>query len=154
MPAFLLKFLPALKSPKTVISIVMLVIFGLLVWDHQRIKDKLSESEHIRRTLAGYLVECQDANAQNLNTVRSLEGAVNRLSAACRVSTEDAAEAAVEAARREAETRLELADTINELERLRNAEPSCEAIAAMDIGAACPAALERLRERARADSQD
>lgn len=159
-----LRFLPFLGKAGSILKgNVRLIVGGLIAviilgtgWYIDSLKDDIKESERLRSKLATMLVECQDANSTNLQAVRSLQTSVRQMVAAVSVSEEQARQAEAEAARREAEAEARLESTLTELEELRNAEPSCAAIANLDIGAACPAAVERLRERARAaaGSQD
>lgn len=163
MILWILKLLPWLSRAKPVadflmgkwkligIAIVLAAAAGLWLYiDHLR--DELVDSERLRASLSEMVTDCQDANASNIDTIGDLEWSVNNLRLAVSVSEEEARQLAEEAARREAEARARLSETLTELEELRNAEPSCAAIADMDIGAACPAAVERLREQARASA--
>ena len=87
----------------------------------------------------------QQANKENVATIETLEGANKSLAEAVRI-TDEVRDAAEEKAReRASQAASELSDTISELEDLRNANPTCEQLSDLDVGAACPLVVERMR---------
>jgi hypothetical protein len=87
-------------------------------------------------------------NQDNLATINSLEGANKSLADAIRI-TDEVRDAAEEKARqRAAQAASQLNNTLTELEDLRNANPTCDQLANMDLGSACPLVTDRMRDAA------
>jgi hypothetical protein len=143
---FLLRLAPAAKfMGGTKSLIVAAVAAGLTLWiwwqGHRidNLKDDLSVAE-------SDLLACQDANESNQGTIGQLRSANIALAGALTASDERVREIAENLSRREADTANRLSGALRELEDLKHENQSCEELAAVDIGAACPAVLERLRK--------
>lgn len=156
---FLLKYLPWLarfapavqfvKGNVRLIFVAILVIAALLVgWRISHLKGDLRDANDQVATLSSQLEEARSANASNQTTISEMESAILDLRRAVEISREESLRLEADAAAKERANQEELARTITELQALRNEEPSCEAISKLDIGAACPAAVQRLREQA------
>ena len=104
-------------------------------------------------TVSGDLVsyqlsQCQSVNGSNSVTISELRTANEDLARALTVSDEERVAAIKEAAERDAQAASALNYSLIELERLRNANPTCEQLSKIDIGTACPLVIDRLREHA------
>jgi len=153
----ILKYVPFLSkatgffsSGKAKLIYGLLTLIGILGtgWYIDHLQNRIELMEKDKRTLSGYLDDCQKANVKYQLDFNTVSEANRQLAETLRVSDQDNLKALNDARRRAAESEERLANTTSELERLRNEEPTCAQIANLDIAAACPAAVERLREQA------
>jgi hypothetical protein len=145
---FLLQIAPAFKFLGGKMSLIVgAVAAGLTLWiwwqGHRidNLKGDLSVAKSDLRV-------CQDANESNQGAIGKLQDANKALSGALTASDERVREIAENLSRREADTANRLSGALRELEDLKHENPSCEELAAVDIGAVCPAVVDRLREHA------
>lgn len=148
-------FLAKYASQLKLAGITAVVVFTLGVgWYIDHIRNENQSLKRDRADLMIDLSECAAANDHNMATISRLIDATENLRRAVAVSDEDRL-AAIERARRiEADSKKRLDSILSELDKLRNEEPSCADIKDFDVGVVCPAAVERLRMQAGADSQD
>ena len=142
------KFLPALKSPKVAGSIAVVVGAVLLYLYVSHLNGKIEDLTEKKAQIAAFYDQCQKTNVENQNDIRTITGANKALAAAIRVSEEERVAAVKEAVERAARAESQLDDTLDDLEEMRSETPDCEALSRVDMGAACPAVTERLREHA------
>lgn len=148
-----LRFLPFLGkiSPKhfKLIGIgIGVLAMALLWWRIEWLKGKVETLEAQATILTYERDAAQDANDSNQRTITSLKAANESLAQAVVVNT-DVRDAAAEKARQRAiQAARDNAALSSELEDLRNANPSCEELASIDMGAVCPLVVERMRQHA------
>jgi hypothetical protein len=140
-------FLGLLKDNWKLVSAGLTVLSILAtMWYINHLNDKIDE-------YSAAVTTCVEANASNQSTIKALKAANVKLAESVMVSADLRFAAAAEAKEREARAAAQLGDTIDELRKLRNEDPTCEEISKIDLGAVCPLAVERLREHA-AGSRD
>ena len=155
---WLMKAAPALGMVKGKAKLIGAIITLLSVlgtyWYIGALKNDISELEGTVILITDQLVECQDANNSMLYTISELRAANSSLAESIEVSAEVRAQAAREAYRRDQLAHAALLATKQELEDLRNANPTCYQLSQIDMGIACPAVVERLRNAADPDYED
>ena len=115
---------------------------------NQELRNDLAAQTALKESFIAASKACARTNADNLRVLRSSEAANNRLRAIVRVTEEEANRMAAEAEARAKAAERALKELTEDLERLRNEDQSCVEIQDFDVGAACPAAVDRLREQA------
>jgi len=137
------------KGNSKLIGIGLSVITMLATWWYiNSLQSKVQKLEASAVVIESQLSDAQSANESNLSTIRSLEDANASLADAIEVTADDIARSISESARKELEAKLRLDDTIYSLEALRNANPTCEQLANIDMSSACPAVVGRMRQHA------
>lgn len=149
------KALPFLKSPKGLGYLSVAIAAGAL-WLYVAslhgtigsLEKKNAELRETKATITAFYQQCADTNAQNLADVRMLQ-AVNEQWALKFQATEAERIAAVKAATERAlRAEAQLESTLETLEEERNETPDCQALSRIDMGAVCPAVVDRLRKHA------
>lgn len=145
---YLAKVLPYLKSWKVVLGIVLVVALGANWLYISHLHSEVDDLTEAKAMLTRTLDECIRANGKNMTTIGELRDANEALAQSVVSSEEERIAAIRAAAERERRAALQLDNTLDEIERLRNANPTCDQLSKIDIGAACPAVVDRLREHA------
>lgn len=109
------------------------------------LNNQIDEAEGNLMLVQDQLITCQMANDDQMQVITYLTDANDDLAALIRVSHADQRIAELEARERASQAASRLDITLTELEDLRNANPSCAELSKIDIGAACPAVVQRLR---------
>lgn len=155
---FLARLMPALSFLRGHGWLVVGLVAGAWIWwqGHRidGLKEDLAEAEAKVEERMGQLRACWSANASNQVVMQDLRRANLDLSAALMASEADVKEIRENLRRREAEAEKRLSGVLSALEELEHENASCEAFATLDVGDACPAAVQRLREHARAAAGD
>ena len=146
------KLLPLFRKPKVIGGLLLVAAVTANFWYIKSLQAENLELTERRALLASFYDQCQTANVRNQNAVSLLKRANESLATAITVHEDEKIRAIQEAADREALAALRLDDTIDEMERLRNANPTCEQLSQVDMGAACPAIVGRLRQHANPSS--
>lgn len=118
------------------------------------LQNDISELEGQAILYVNQITECQTVNAENWGTILELEAANSSLAESIEVTAEMREAAAREALDRDQRSLQTLLRTKQELEDLRNANPTCQQLSQIDMGIACPAIIERLRNAADPDYSD
>lgn len=140
--------------------IVVALIFGQALYisslkEHRdSLEVDLALTTKMKDMFVEHVKQCATAVSKAHKTIDDLEGANNRLAAASRVTEEEAIRMAAEAEARAKKAERELGELHDDLNQLRNEDASCAQIQDLDIESACPAAIERLRDDARPDSDN
>lgn len=142
------KVLPFLKSVKGVASIVFLAAAVALYLYVGHLQNKVEDLTDSQTNLTRYLAEATEINQSMQDANGELAAANEALARSVEISEEERIRAVQDAADRELEARLALDNTLDELEDLRNETPSCAELSKIDMGAVCPAVVDRLREHA------
>lgn len=140
--------LPFLKSPKVVASIVGLVAVGALWWYVGSLRGTVEDLTAEKAQLTLLYSQSQSANETNLSTIMTLQAANESLASAIVIREDERVVAARAAAERAARAAIQLDDTLDTLEELRNESTSCEELSKIDMDALCPLVTERLRKHA------
>jgi len=145
-----------IKGKRKIISLGASVLFALgTVWYISHLKGNIEELEQNAALRVSQVEQCQSVNDENVAAIAVLEGANASLVKAVQVTSEARSEAAAAARERNRLADARIANTISEMEKLRNANPSCDQLAKIDMGAVCPLVVDRMRDAANAaDSQD
>lgn len=146
--SFGMRALPFLKSPKVVASIAGLAGAALLWWYVGNLKDNLQEARDQSALFKSWYQIAADKNADLAADMRTCSAANAALAESVRVSEEERIAAVAEAVARAARAEMQLDDTLDTLEEARNETPDCQELSEIDMGAVCPAVVERLREHA------
>lgn len=151
MIPLILSYLPAAKKLLTnkwvLIGAGVLVlssIAGAQTWRLSQANEKVGEYREKLATAA-------EAARSNYETVDALRLANERLTEALRVTAEARDEAVSNLEEANEQIRDELGETRRELSEALQSTPSCEELAALDIGRMCPAAADSLRDALRQD---
>lgn len=159
-----LKFLPWLTKAaplfglikgkaKLIVPILSLVCL-LGTWAYiNGLKNDLSERDGTIILMQSDIDERAEVNVNNVDTITKLRAANWDLARAAEVSEETRAAAADKARERDRNARLTLTRTARELQELRDANPTCDQISKIDVGAACPLIIQRLRDSERSASE-
>lgn len=145
-----------LKSNAKVLGLVVSIAvpLGMGIYINMLKKD-ISELEGQGILYESQLDQAAEVNLGNVDTIGKLRDANQSLADAVRVTDEVLTRATNEAILRTAHANQRTENALLELEELRNANPTCEQVANIDLGAACPLVTERLRKAAdEAASQD
>ena len=142
------KLLPFLKIRKLWYGLAILAAVLGAYFYVTGLQGKIVELRDEKRMYMEWYQIAADANATNIEAVGLLKGANEALAKSVMASEEETIAAIEEAAARELRARLQLDETLDELEELRNESPECEAISKIDLGIACPLSVERLRQHA------
>lgn len=156
---WLMRAAPLLSVVKGKAKLIMGVISILSMlggyWYVKNLQNTVSELEGSAILYVSQIEECQAANAGNQARILELTAINSSLAKAVEVSDDVRREAMNRAWWRERDANRELLRTGMELEVLRDANPSCKQLSEIDMGAYCPAIVQRLREQAsKADRQD
>ncbi len=140
------------KMTGIVLSLVATLGMGIYIKMLQNDRDELEGRAIL---YISQLDQAAEVNANNAGTITKLRLANKSLADAIRITDEVRNAAAAAAVIRAAEANARTANALDELEELRNANPTCEQVSNIDLGAACPLVVERLRRSAdEAASQD
>jgi hypothetical protein len=142
------KLLPILRSPKVLLSLSAATVCLLGYLYVVNLHGKVEELKESKATLAMYYDECQKANVMHQRNSQALQAANIALAESVRVSEEERIKAVREAVERALRAEVELNDTLESLEDMRNETPSCKKLSEVDMGAVCPAVVDRLRRSA------
>lgn len=140
-------FVTLLKGNWKIVSFVLTAvsIVGTYLWIGH-LNNKVDEAEGNLMLVQDQLITCQMANDDQMQVITYLTDANDDLAALIRVSHADQRIAELEARERASQAASELTETLQELEDLRNENPSCKELSAIDIGAVCPAVVRKLRD--------
>ena len=142
-------FFAFLKGRAKLIGLILSAASLLGIYLHtQSLQNKVELLETQSALYSGQLLQCQTTNASNQNAILELRSANTQLAAAIEISEDKRWAAIQEAIRRDKMADQAIRETLTELERLRNADPTCEELANIDMGVACPLVIERLRQHA------
>ena len=144
-------FLGILKTKAKLIGVVVSILSVLWIVHLNNKIDRLHEDKTV---LEGQVTECLEANETNLVTINELWSANEAFALSLEISEEERIEAVSAAAAREARSAIRLDNTLSEMEKIRNANPTCKQLSEIDMGSACPLVVERLRQHAAGSNQD
>jgi len=153
---WVLKAAPFLKGRGKLImaGIAVLSLLGGF-WYVKNLQNNVSELEGNLILMEGQVEQCQSVNGENQSVITRLRGINFSLARAAEVGEDVRRAAALAATQRDREASRQMLRTVRELEELRDANPTCDQLSKIDMGAACPLVVERLRQSAaEADSQD
>jgi hypothetical protein len=149
---WLLKAAPVLEMIKGKSKIIGIVLAGITILGFylyvNGLQNRVEELVAAEVAYVAQAQQCQATNDSNQSAILELRAANTSLAAAIEVSENKRWEAIQLANARMAKADAALDDTLNELERLRHANPTCEELSNIDMGVACPLVIERLREHA------
>lgn len=128
-------------------ALTLLSVVGTYLWiGHLNNKiEALEDDVLVYQTRANIAAA---VNVTNQDTITSLRAANESFATALVVREDERIKAIKEAAERDARANAQLDSTLTEMERLRNANPTCEQLSQVDMGAVCPLVVERLRQHA------
>lgn len=130
------------KIVSSVLTLVTMVAIYLWIG---HLNNQIDEAEGNLMLVQDQLIACQMANDDQMQAIVLLVDANDDLAELIRVSHADQRIAEFEARERASQAASELRTTLQDLEELRNANPSCAELSQIDIGAVCPLVVERLR---------
>jgi len=155
---WLMKAAPLLGMAKGKAKLIGSILTVLSVlgtyWYINALQNDVSELEGQAILYVEQILECQAANSSMVDSILELRDANSSLAESIEVTAEAREQAAREAYRRDQLAHAALLVTKQELEDLRNANPTCQQLSQIDMGIACPAVIERLRNAADPDYED
>lgn len=139
-----------MKGVAVAAVLAMISMAGALWWQDRALDRAGSRIEN----LSARLERAVEANKTNVGVINDLQEANAALLERIRIDVAKAVEAAQRARERAGELERQRDAARQGLREALSSTPSCEALASLDVAAACPALGDRLRDLQRRAGQD